>query len=614
MKLPATIDLETEGIEKRPSYPPKPVGVSVKFPGKKARYYAWGHPVENNCTRDEAERALRGALQHPGGVLCHNVKFDADVAETHFGVKWPWGNSHDTMILAYLEDPHSRALGLKPLAVRYLEMPPDEQEAVRDWLVANGVVRKGAKDWGAKIASAPGGLVGKYANGDVERTEKLFRALYPRIKARGMLKAYEREMRLLPILLENERAGVCVDLPTLHEDTLTYSTALEKLDTYIRKYLQAPSLNIDSDAQLADVLEARGLVTGWVLTEKGNRSTAKEALRDTLSDKFLLGVFEYRSLLANFHGTFMSPWLNMAHETNGVLHTNWNSTAQEKGGGTRTGRLSSTPNFQNIPSDDKLEDSELTIAGRGVYKRLKWLPRLPHLRKYIVADKLSHVICDRDFNGQELRVAAHFEDAEMLAAYMADPNIDLHQYGSDKIKEYVGLDLPRKKVKIIVFTILYGGGLGTIAERLGTTVENAKKLRDAYFLVFPGIKALGHEMQRRSTNNEPMRTWGGREYFAEPPKLVGNRWRDFGYKLTNYLIQGSSADITKEAMLRYDATRKDSRLLLTVHDELAISTPTKCWKREMGILRDAMNSIELDVPLLSEGKMGYRWSNMEEAA
>ena len=614
MSKPCAIDFETAAIQPRPLYPPVPAGVAIKLPGKAAKYYAWGHPTGNNCTRLQAVLALRAALQHPGGVVCQNVKFDADVCETHMGLRWPWGATHDTMILAFLADPHSRVLSLKPLAERYLGMPPTEQEAVRDWLFDHGIAKRGAKDWGAHIAQAPGGLVGTYAIGDVDRTIKLWDALYAKIKADGMLPAYQREIALLPILLENERAGVHVDLPLLTADTAKAGSLLLRVDDYVRKYLKTPGLNVDSDRELADAMDRCGKVTDWVLTAKGHRSTAKGALAQACGDKFLLAVLNYRGLLANFHSTFMSPWLNIAQQTGGVIHTNWQSTAQDKGGGTRTGRLSSSPNFQNIPSNDKLDDTEGALAAAGLYNKLKWLPALPHMRQYVIADSAKDVLCGRDFNGQELRVAAHFEDDAMLAAYKADPNTDLHQYGSDKIREYTGLDLPRKKVKIIVFTILYGGGLGTIAERLDTTVENAKKLRDAYFTVFPGIKQLGREMQHRGRNNQPMRTWGGRIYYAEPAKMVDGKLREFSYKLTNYLIQGSSADITKEAMIRYAATRSESRLLLNVHDELVINAPKRVWKREMAALKEAMNGIELDVPMLSEGEVGYRWYGMGDCA
>ena len=276
--------------------------------------------------------------------------------------------------------------------------------------------------------------------------------------------------------------------------------------------------------------------------------------------------------------------------------------------------MGSSPNFQNIPSSDKLEETMKGLLDTGIFKKLPWLTPLPPVRQYITADTKGHVLCDRDFNGQELRVAAHFEDAEMMGAYRDNPLIDLHQYGSDKIKELTGLDLHRKKVKIIVFTILYGGGLGTIAERLGTSTDVAKKLRAAYFEVFPNLKQMINDLQQRGKQGGYMTTWGGRRYYAEEPKVVNGRLREYAYKLVNYLIQGSSADITKEAMIRYNETRKDSRLIVQVHDELMICAPKGCWKEEMAILKEAMNSIELDVPMLSEGEYGYRWHEMKECA
>lgn len=614
MRKPVAIDFETEAIQPRPHYPPKPVGVAIKRPGCKSKYLAWGHPSENNCTLEDARRELRGIFG--GSVVFHNAKFDLDVAETHLGIAPPsYHNIHDTMLLAFLHDPHSKRIGLKELGVSILNRPATERDELRAWLIENGIVGKAAtKQWGAHISKAPGGLVGKYASADVEMTIALWDILHKKIVDAGMEPAYHRELKLLPILLANEREGLRVELDLLRSDTAQFSRVLDKTDAWVRKYLETPNLNVDSGEQLADALERVGKVSEWTLTEKGARSTAKDNLRTAIDDKLLLGVLDYRGLLSNFLTTFMRPWLEVAEETGGLIHTNWNSTAQDKGGGTRTGRLSSSPNFQNIPSGDKLVDSMEKIRASGIFKKLKWAPSLPNIRNYITADKKSHVLCDRDFNGQELRVAAHFEDAEMLTAYREDPKIDLHQYGSDKIRELTGLDLPRKQVKIIVFTILYGGGLGTIAERLDTTVDKAKQLREAYFTVFPGIRILGKDLTSRGKAGLAMTTWGGRLYYAEPSKIVDGRVRDYHYKLVNYLIQGSSADITKEAMIRYNEARKDSRLVLTVHDELVIDCPKLVWMREMRILKEAMDSVELDVPMLSEGSVGYRWHNMEKIA
>ena len=123
---PATIDFETAGIERRPKYPPEPVGVSIQLPGERApKYYAWGHPFGNNCTKQEGQRALHQAWEAKDGVLFHNAKFDYDVATEHLNMPpLPWDKIHDTLYLLYLDNPHAMDLGLKPSAKRLLNMEP----------------------------------------------------------------------------------------------------------------------------------------------------------------------------------------------------------------------------------------------------------------------------------------------------------------------------------------------------------------------------------------------------------------------------------------------------------------------------------------------------------
>jgi len=135
---PVTVDFETFGIEGRPHYPPMPVGVSVKYPGKKSRYYGFGHPEKNNSTWGEAVAAVTKAYQHQNGVLFQNGKFDVDVAEEWFELAVPaWQQIHDTMFLLFLDDPHQRELGLKESAARLLDWEAEEQDAVGEWLVVN---------------------------------------------------------------------------------------------------------------------------------------------------------------------------------------------------------------------------------------------------------------------------------------------------------------------------------------------------------------------------------------------------------------------------------------------------------------------------------------------
>ena len=132
---PVTIDFETEAINNRPEYPPKPVGVAIMWPGRKPKYYAWAHTSGNNSTRGEAACALAKVWAHPGGVVMHNAKFDLEVAEKHFGLGVPhYAKFHDTLLLAYLSNPHAPTFALKPLAEDLLKMPPAERDEIREWL------------------------------------------------------------------------------------------------------------------------------------------------------------------------------------------------------------------------------------------------------------------------------------------------------------------------------------------------------------------------------------------------------------------------------------------------------------------------------------------------
>ena len=622
---PVVIDFETFGIAGRPDYPPEPVGVSIKYPGKKSRYYGWGHPTKNNSTFAEAQEALKKAYEHKDGLLFQNAKFDVDVADVHMGLPVPeWARIHDTLFLLFLDDPHQKELGLKPSSERLLGLPPEEQDAVGEWLVANqpieGVKISKAKSsdhyFGRYIALAPGDIVGKYANGDVDRTEQLFNLLWPKTQEREMLEAYDRERELMPILLEMERNGLPVDLKRLRADVALYNDWRHQIDMWIIKSLKAdPLINLDSGEQLVNAMVLCGKADPNLIpkTPTGKYQTNKAALLLGVTDKVLLAMLKYRTQLNTCMNTFMEPWLRVAEKSGGKIFTTWNQTkSTESGGavGTRTGRLSSTPNFQNVPKIFKpIFDHELPKAKLPKCPLLG-LPGLPLVRSYITSSK-GNVLCGRDFSSQELRVLAHFEDGEMKERYNAEPNTDLHQYAADLITSTTGVVVSRSDAKTIAFSILYGSGLGKLAEGVGCSVDEAKQLRNAYLGTFAGIKNMQKDMKSRAGEKLPIRTWGGREYYCEEPKFVDGRMRTFDYKLLNVLIQGSSADQTKAAMIRFYNAKTPGKLLLTVHDEIIVEAPTKQAKVVMAALRTSMNEAGLDVPMISDGEMGNIWTEMK---
>lgn len=620
---PVTIDFETKRIQGRPTYPPEPVGVAIKVPGKKSRYYAWGHPTKNNCTKGQAVAALKEVWGNKDGLLFQNGKFDVDVAEVHLKLPVPfWSQIHDTMFLLFLDDPHQQNLGLKESAERLLDWPPDEQEAVMEWLLEHqpvpGIKLSKSKSsehyWAGYISYAPGDLVGTYACGDTDRTDAIFNLLWPTVTKREMLGSYDRERKLMPILLEMERQGLPVDLKQLRADVKLYSTWIDKINLWVIQQLRAdPTINLDSGDQLIKAMIAAGKADPDKMprTATGKLSTSKDSLLLGVTDKVLLAVLKYRVQLNTCLNIFMTPWLQMAEASNGFIFTTWNQTKQPSGDsnvGTRTGRLSASW-FMNMPKEFA---PIFHHEKKGLPKcPFKGLPQLPQCRSYIVPHP-GHVLIDRDYSQQEPRILGHFEGGDLMRQYQANPWIDFHDNARDELAK-MGKIYDRKPVKNTNLGLIYGMGVGKLALKNDMPVEEARELKKAILKLYPGLDAMYRDMKVRAKSKTPIRTWGGREYYCEEPRLVDGRIQEFDYKLVNVLIQGSAADCTKEAIIRYHAKKhRDVRILLNVHDQITASVPKKLLKSEMEQLRECMESVEFDVPILSEGAIGYNWNELKD--
>jgi DNA polymerase I-like protein with 3'-5' exonuclease and polymerase domains len=580
---PVCVDFETEAIQDRPHYPPKPVGVAVWDGTSDPVYWAWGHPTGNNCTLEEARARLEAIWG--GSLLFHHAAFDLEVALHHLNLPIPpWERIDDTMFLLFLDDPHARSLSLKPAAERYLGEAPVEQDALRQHLVEKGVVRPSDKGWGAHISKGDGEVVGRYAKGDVLRTGRLFHLLK---KTRGG-EAYDRERRLLPILMENSRTGLRVDQERLEMAVDRYGAALKGVDNWLRCRLDEPGLNVDANEDLALALRKSGVVSFFRKTETGKDSVSKKNLDESMFlDPVVYQHLQYRGRLATALSTFMRPWLISSNGTSRI-YTTWNQVRGDDGG-TRTGRLSCTPNFQNLPKEWKDEPPS-------------GFPALPVVRRYVLPDE-GAVFCHRDFQGQELRVLAHMEDSSLLDAYRDNPRMDVHAYISQRVAAIAGITLTRHQTKTLVFGILYGMGMKKLGTSIGVDEDTAGRVRQAVRTAVPGLAKLENELRLRGRGDVPIQTWGGRTYHAEPGKE---------YKLLNYLVQGSSADFSKEAMIRYDGMRKHGRMLVAVHDEIDISVPKEHVAEEMEILREAMEGVPgIDCPMPTESKVGPNWGEIK---
>lgn len=572
-----TLDFETKAIQDFMPLLPEPVGAAIRFETGVSHYYSWGHPTENNCTKEEFRDVL---LQYwDGEILTQNGStFDIPIAEHWFNL--PRRDpllTHDTLFLAYLLDPHSPQLGLKWLAESWLGMPPDDQQELYDWIMRNTEC-KSRKKAGAYIAEAPGDLVGKYANSDTEMTYALFQYAFPKVYPQ-MAEAYERELRLAPILADLQNRGVRCDVERLERDTVVALNSLHELDRQIREALKVESLSLDSDAELVVALKNRGF-TNFLSTPTGKVSAAKDSLDLALADDpHLRELLKKRSTFATLTSTFMLPWLEAAKANGGRIHASYNQVRNPDGYGTRTGRLSSSkPNFQNVPGD----------LGPGY----------PLMRSYLLPER-DHVWVCGDFSNQEPRLTAHFEDGRLAQEYAANPTLDPYLF----VAELCGVT--RKQAKTILLGIIYAMGQATMAEGMGGTPEEAGRLRNIIRATLPDVTQLDYDCKRRFQLGLPIRTLGGRMYHCEPPKN-GRRWE---YKALNTLIQGSAADQTKEALIYVqNHLHNGERILGTVHDEISISCSADRVADIVAILQTAANALQCDVPMIMDIHHGATWA------
>jgi DNA polymerase-1 len=485
-----------------------------------------------------------------------------------------------------------------------------------EWIFANVPGAKKAKTkWGRHMAKLPGELAQVRADGDVRRTRKLFETFYD--EASGP--AYDRERRALRPILEMERRGVPVNETRLAEMEQTGAKCLIRIDGWIRQRLKAPHLEIQKAAQLADAIEAVDppILDEWIMTEpskthpEGVRKTSYEALSEVCSDRHLVGALRYRGVLKTQLDTFVRPWLRQESPRVYLSFNQVRSVGalRQKQMGARTGRLSSTPNLLNVPNEiqqltagvRKLE--QIIATGRSAI--------LVPTRGYALLDPRGCVeaprgslLGDNDYSQQELRITGDaLPDGALARGYRRNPKMDAHDWVRDFIYQNMGYLYPRRRVKNTNFGVLYGEGIGLLAQKLGIPHDEAKTIRNAC----KGALGAGVLMSRFKEQGYVV-TAGGRHCPVEPPSVdKQGRLRHWDYKLLNTYVQGSGGDQMKEAIIAVEEAGI-VEMLLSIYDEILWEAPRRDARRLVRPVAKLMeDAMLLSVPMVADGSVGKTW-------
>ena len=396
----------------------------------------------------------------------------------------------------------------------------------------------------------------------------------------------EIEMPLVPVLYDMEQAGFRADTSVLAKLSVEMEKDLDKLSKDIYK-LAGREFNIGSPQQLGEIFEELNFEVSR-RTATGKIATSRDVL-DELAEKYELPrlIIEHREL-AKLKGTYVDAFPKLISPTDGRIHTTLNQTIAA------TGRLSSTdPNLQNIPIR--------TEMGRRIR------------RAFIPAD--GHVLLSADYSQIELRLLAHVtKDEVMLETFRQGEDIHARTARAVfKAKTAEEMREARRRAKIVNFGIAYVIGPFGLAQRVGISRNEAKKVIDEYYQTYAGVKKYMDELPDLARENGcAVRSIFGRKRRVPDLDSKGAARARAEREAINMPMQGSASDIVKLAMLRVaESLRREklkARMILQVHDELVFEVPKKEVEKTSEVVKAAMESAaKIDAPLLVEIGVGENW-------
>ena len=588
------------------------IGIAVATENWQA-YLPIAHDSFGNMSKTNVVKWLKAQLNHGMDVVFHNAQYDLGWLKTEgLEVK---GNILDTMIAAPLLDENRFSYSLDALGKTYLGKRKQEDD-LRRTAAQHGVDAK--KD----MWKLPPARVALYAETDARLTFDLWHVLKRKLKDEDCLDILKMELDLLPLIFDMKCRGVRVDLDKAHD---TKKLLQSKEDALCKVIKNETGVDIEpwNAKSLARIFDHYNL--SYDRTEKTEEpSFTKKFLSEHEHPvaKNILEIREYNKANTTFVDTILS------HQHNGRIHCQFNQLRSD-GGGTVSGRFSSShPNLQQVPS----RHPQIKKMVRGLFlpeEGAKW--------------------GSFDYSSQEPRWLMHYASLtppmsgdekviEIVDMYHAK-DVDFRKI----MAEIAGVE--RNQAKTINLGVMYGMGVGKLSSVLGNiSFEEAKAIRDEYNEKVPFIRDLASMVTKTAEKRSELRTMLGRkcrfpmrelkgysktmkkpihaealeaqweDILNTPEKERDSKWRSknpnlyqvaFTYKALNRLIQASSADQTKQAML--DCAAKGHVPMLTVHDELCFSVQGD----EVPEIRNLMEQCvpKLNIPAKVDVGLGENWGD-----
>ena len=478
-----SIDTETTGLDPLQD---DLVGICIYTPDMKAAYipvghisYVTGQKSKNQLSLEFCGKEFSRLIDIKENIM-FNACFDLRFLKNHIGVDLicTW----DAYLASRLLNENEPSKGLKALHKKYILRGEEDAFKFDDLFK------------GMNFAYVPIQTAYLYAAHDAIITYEyyMYQKQYLRLDSerqdmRDIAWVFHNiEMPCVKVVAGMEDTGVAFDLDYAAQLKDKYSILLEErkedvykmIDMYkddIDKYCTNNSnnklsnpINIDSPVQLAILLY--DIIGVKSVDKKSPRGTGEDILKK-LDMPLCNAILEYRAI-GKLMNTYVEKLPDCVNPKDGRIHCKFNQY------GADTGRMSSTdPNLQNIPSHNK------------------------DIRKMFKATD-GYVLMSSDYSQQEPRLMALLcNDPKMINAYREDKDLyaeiaalsfnttydNCLEFRPDGTTNPDGKNR-RSQAKSILLGVLYGRGVPSIAEQLGTTTKKAQAIKDSVFKGFPAIE------------------------------------------------------------------------------------------------------------------------------
>jgi len=446
-----------------------------------------------------------------------------------------------------------------------------------------------------------------YSTEDVMYLKRLKDILLAKLIEQKQLDVFNLENRLTPVTVMMELEGILLDkdkwenLAKLAEverdlfhkkikdyilnniDTTKFNSSIELSETLGIK------VKLVRDKKYLEQVDSTYALTSWIYERlnPGSHVHMKNALNlfnipveDTNEDTLVLFageplidlILEYRNR-AKRVSTYGVSWFENIHPTTGRIHSKFNQL------GATSGRYSSDSiNLQNIP---KLAEYRATFIARPGYKLLR-----------------------ADYNQEEYRLVGEItEDELIIKAYQEGK--DMHT-STAALVNHCTLDEvikeQRDDAKNINFASLFGSSAWGLSKKLHISQDVAEDVLIAINTGYPTMVAFRKSFGEAVLSKGHTKTLLGRKRYFDHRRIYKNMeeaekenaasMRE-GY---NMLIQGSAADIIKDAMCNLFYNNpfeyKDFHILMQVHDEVVIEVKDEIVNAAIKFVEETMLTAE----------------------